>query len=384
MNMARLRRGTASLCAIAGVLAIALGGCGSSRSAGGRPAPDAAGTVWLCLPGTADDPCTSSLATTVITAAGKRSVTSPRPTSSRAFDCFYVYPTVSQEQSDNADLRRGQTEIAAAGTAAQFSAACQLYAPIYRQVTSPFVLAHPSLNFGPAQIVTTRAYDSIRSGFEDFLAHYDDGRPFIVIGDSQGSVMLELLLARLVDNHPAVRRRLVLAILLGGNVEVPTGRLVGGTFKHIPACDRTGESGCVIAYSSFPSTPPADALFGRAGQGISLQSGQTAKLGRQVVCVNPAALGGGEATLDSIFPSQGAVATPWAALPGLYAASCEQRDGASWLNVTKATGPADHRPTVRAELPPQWGYHLFDLPFAQSNLDADVTAAEATWKHTHH
>ncbi|MGA8295908.1 MAG: DUF3089 domain-containing protein [Acidimicrobiales bacterium] len=83
------------------------------------------------------------------------------------------------------------------------------------------------------------------------------------------------------------------AIILGGNVEVPPGKLVGGTFQHIPACTRLFETGCVIAYSSYPSQPPADALFGRPGQGVSLQSDETTKRGSQVVCVNPAALSGG-------------------------------------------------------------------------------------------
>jgi hypothetical protein len=161
---------------------------------------------------------------------------------------------------------------------------------------------------------------------------------------------------------------------------VPAGRLVGGTFKHIPACGRLGETGCVIAYSSFPSTPPADSLFGRPGQGVSLQSGQTAKRGLQVVCVNPAALSGGPATLAPVFPSLlRAASTPWVSYPGLYTARCEQGDGASWLNVTKATGPADHRPTVSEEGGPAYGYHVWDLSLAQDNLVSDVAAAEITW-----
>jgi hypothetical protein len=44
--------------------------------------------------------------------------------------------------------------------------------------------------------------------------------------------------------------------------------------------------------------PPANSVFGRPGQGTSLQSGQTAEAGQQVACVNPAALSGGAADLD--------------------------------------------------------------------------------------
>jgi Protein of unknown function (DUF3089) len=359
----------------------------SASSAATSPASSgqasATSTVWLCKPGMPDDPCINSLATTAVTATGATSVSSPKPTTSTTFACFYVYGTVSQEPSVNADLRQGKAEITAAEEqATPFSPVCQVYAPIYRQVTVADLATHPDLNLGPAETVT--AYDSIKAGFEDFLTHELDGRPFVVIGDSQGAAMLDMLLARLVDDVPALRSRLVTAIILGGNVEVPAGQLVGGTFKHIPACSQLGETGCVIAYSSFPSTPPADSLFGRPGQGVSLQSGQTAKQGLQVVCVNPAALSGGSATLGAVFPSLlQAASTPWVSYPGLYTARCEQSDGATWLNVTKATGPADHRPTVTEDLGPDWGYHVWDLGLAQDNLVTDVASAEITWTQDH-
>jgi len=69
--------------------------------------------------------------------------------------------------------------------------------------------------------------------------------------------------------------------------------------------------------------------------------------------------------------------------PGLYTARCEQSDGASWLNVTKATGPADRRPTVTENLGPAYGYHVWDLGLAQDNLVSDIAAAEITWTHDH-
>ena len=129
------------------------------------------------------------------------------------FACFYVYGTVSAEPSVNAGLQRGKAEITSAEVqATPFSPGCQVYAPIYRQVTVADLQTHPDLNFGPAETVT--AYDSIKAGFEAFLTHELDGRPFVVIGDSQGAAMLNMLLARLVDNVPALRSRLVTAIIL--------------------------------------------------------------------------------------------------------------------------------------------------------------------------
>ncbi len=330
----------------------------------------------------ADDPCTASLTTTVITASGARTVQSATPATRSPFDCFYVYPTVSTESTANADLRvqPAETQVAEA-QASRFSTVCRVWAPMYRQLTLAGLAKGLTGSLPPSALVT--AYDSIRAGFEDYLAHDNDGRPIVVIGHSQGSAMLILLLEHLVDDVPALRNRLVMAVILGGNVEVATGKLVGGSFAHIPACDRLGESGCVLAYSSFPSEPPPAALFGRPGTGVSLQSGQTRTTGLQVLCTNPAALSGGSGTLLSYFPSQGKLATPWVAFPGLYRASCEGAGGATWLDVVKATGSSDLRPLVFESEGPDWGYHTVDVNLALGNLVADVAAAERGWTASH-
>ena len=122
--------------------------------------------------------------------------------------------------------------------------------------------------------------------------------------------------------------------------------------------------------------------------------GQTATDGVQVACVNPAALVGGSASLDSFFPYLSGVAksktsivlpapdagTSWFEFPGEYQASCQHADGATWLQVTKAVGPADHRPGVTEVLGAAWGYHEDDTNLALGDLVADVAAAEATWR----
>lgn len=85
---------------------------------------------------------------------GHKTVTTPRPATSTSFNCFYVYGTVSEESSVNANLKRGKAEIySAMAQAAPFSPVCKIYAPIYRQVTLADLEAHPDLNFGGAETV---------------------------------------------------------------------------------------------------------------------------------------------------------------------------------------------------------------------------------------
>jgi hypothetical protein len=334
--------------------------------------------VWLCQPGTANDPCAASLTTTVVQASGATKVVSSQDDPSSPVDCFYVYPTVSKQKSTNANLKIQKPEIAAAiYEASRFSTVCNVWAPMYRQVTLAGLGASHGLDVPAA--ATTAAYDSLRSAFSDYLAQDNDNRPIVFIGHSQGAAMLILLLKHFVDDNPALRDRTVMAIILGGNVEVKDGSDVGGSFSNLPICTHTGEAGCVIAYSSFPGTPPATSLFGRAGQGVSLQSDQTTKSGLQVACVNPGTLAGGTAPLLSYFPPTSGITTPWVEYPNRYSAHCEHGDGATWLEVQKAPSTSDHRPVVSEVSGPDWGYHPFDANLAMGNLVSDVAAAEATW-----
>ncbi len=385
----------------AGLAALAtLAGCESPSTQQHRPppgattttvtppsSPDPAGTVWLCAPDLKQDPCASSLATTVVPASGSRSIIDPHAVASSPFDCFYVYPTVSLEPANNSDLQVQAIEkMTATMQVAPFSQVCRVWAPMYRQRT----MASLDKGLGKDLQADAIAYESLLSGWRDYLAHYNKGRPIILIGHSQGAAILIELIARQIDSDPAVRSRLVVAIIAGGNLTVPPGRDVGAAFHHVPLCTRAFESGCAIAYSSYPSEPPAGSIFGRPGQGVSIPLGQTAKTGVQVACVNPAAIGGGTAALHPEFPvwmsapPRPAVKTPWVTYPDLYTAECRSAGGATWLQVSAKAAPGDRRPRVQEAPSPAWGYHLDDINLALGNLVSDVRAEEAAYESGHH
>ena len=372
-----------ALFALCGLLLV-----GGSVVTSGRPAdaaatsqPDAAGVTWLCRPGQAGDPCLYPEGANSIAANGVKTVVPATASSAHAFDCFYVYPTVtaSAPTSNTGTAVTPAIEGAAVSQASRFSQVCNVWAPTYRQRTS----ASLAVGLGNDPSADAISYQSLLAGWKDYLAHDNDGRPVVFIGHSQGAANVIRLLRGQVDGNAALRARMVSAIILGGNVQVPVGKTVGGTFAHIPACTKAGQTGCVIAYSSFSSPPPADSLFGRPGQGVSLQSAQTARSGQQVLCTNPASLGStGAAPLTPYFPSSaGATGAPWVTYPGLYTGTCESAGGATWLQVDARTG--DSRPVVTPTLGPTWGLHLDDVNLALGNLVQDVAAQEAAYSARH-
>jgi hypothetical protein len=355
----------------------------TTTSTGGTHATGHGGTVWLCRPGMANDPCAGNLDATTVSADGASSLQPAQPASNSAFDCFYVYPTVSTEPTDNADLTVQPAEIATAkAQASRFSQVCRVWAPMYRQRTA--LSLEKGLGNDPK--ADEIAYDSLLAGWKDYLANDNHGRPIVFIGHSQGAAMLIDLLRSQIDPSPSMRKLLVSAIILGGNVQVPTGGVVGGSFQHIPACISTSETGCVIAYSSFLHTPPATSLFGRPGTGVSLQSDQTQTSGVQVLCTNPADLGGGSGPLDPYFVRSGPtgatnpVTTPWVNYPGLYTAQCQSAGGATWLQVDDVATAGDPRPRVHQRQGPNWGLHADDVNLALGNLMQIVTQQEAAFR----
>ncbi len=334
------------------------------------PSAASAKTTWLCKPGLAKNPCAVGFSATQLSPAGVPGARySPSIAGKRPVDCFYVYPTVSDQKTPQANKQIDPEERSIARfQVADYGSFCKIYAPVYRQITLQGLL-------NPATVTTRMrdtAYADVRDAFRDYLEHDNKGRGIVFVSHSQGTAMLRELLAKEVDPKASVRKRLVSAVLLGGNT-------TNKDFKRIKPCTSDKRTGCVIAYSTFGDTPPANAIFGTSGSlgRLSPTPGGT------VLCTNPAALQGGSATLTSIYPStpfaagttigalttqvgmpipQG-VTTPWL-IAQAYTGQCVTENGAHVLKITPKPGA----PALRALPDATWGLHLVDANIALGDL----------------
>lgn len=344
-----------------------------SLSAASASAQDAAATVWLCKPGSASNPCSSSAKTTLIKPNGSK-VTEPlNAQAKQPIDCFYVYPTVSQQMTANANLEITAAETGVAiAQASRFSSKCRVYAPIYRQLTLAAL-------FGRASGTPDRAvgYNDVKAAWSEYLTKYNKGRGVVLIGHSQGTGVLARLAAEEIDPKPAVRRKLISALLIGGGVTVPRGKDVGGSFKKIAACRKSNQTGCVIAYNTFAQQPPAVTNFGR-----------TTKAGEEVLCVNPAELkrgGSGRAkvlipTSQLAFGGPPLAPNPWVAMNDLYTTKCISSGGASWMQANDIGRASDKRVRFGAPLGQSWGLHIVDVNIVLGNLLDLVDGQSAAWR----
>ena len=357
---------------------------------------------WVCRP-EARDICDDNLDATEVAANGTLTVHRFKRATDAPIDCFYVYPTISRDQSVNSDWNASPDEegFVTLNQAARLQSQCRLFAPVYRQTTLAGLasrLTDKSTTTGP----TIDPYADVLDAFRTYMADDNNGRGFVLIGHSQGASILKRLIADEIDPNGDVRSHLVAAYLAGAAVGVPTGRDVGGDFKHVPVCHKSNQTGCVIAWASFRSTAPptAGSYFGKAGT----RPGDPAGAGIEAVCANPADLGNDEDTpLDSYFPanrtasilsdlktsitapadggwvaaSAGTITTPYVSVRGLASGHCIDADGYHVLSITVHGDPADPRADdIPGDLTPQWGLHLVDVNLVMGNI-VDLVASQA-------
>lgn len=374
-------------------------GCGSATDPDAGSAPDAEGApdagprqaldytedrYWLCRPGLASDQCLDAdLTATEVLPDGSMVEVVHEVATDPAYDCFYVYPTVALDgpvgpvdESALEDIRPMLDPLL--NQAARFTGQCRVLAPLYRQVTLTTYLVSGTEDH------LAEAYVDVEAAFAVYLRDYAGDRPFVVMGHSQGAAMVRMLLQRVIEPDPALLARLIVALPIGGDVEVPTGEVLGGTLATVPICSADDEVGCAIGYRSYAEGYPPTGRFPMTP-------------GLEVACANPGALSGGEGRLrDAYFPTfayqpdfavettlTGEVSTPFILLRDFYAAEC-MRDAAGrrWLELRERPAAGDTRtnpvPLDAALFDPGFvGLHVLDYNFALGDLLRVVEAKAA-------
>ena len=264
--------------------------------------PAAAKTTWLCLPGLKDNACTSSLTTTRYSPANQQPrIATPKADRRRSFDCFYVYPTVSDQKRLNATKAKDpELREIARFQAARLGQHCRVYAPVYRQLTLQGIAgAQPGQAGGRTDRLRRRG-----GGLEGIPPAPQPrpgrgaGRPLPGRGDAEPAGAQAdrpqafraqearggLPAGRQRDGEAGKRPR----GLVPQRARVPLGhpdRLRGGLLDLQP-----------------DATPGS--LFGRTGGRFATVFGQGPGAGLEVLCTNPAALRGGAANLTTVLPSR--------------------------------------------------------------------------------
>jgi Protein of unknown function (DUF3089) len=166
-------------------------------------------------------------------------------------DVFFLHPTIytngPQSNSNwNASLSKRKLnkqidESTIKYQASIFNGVGRVYAPRYRQA---HLLAFFTKKRKPdAEKALKLAYEDVRAAFEYYLKHYNDGRPFIIAGHSQGAFHAKQLVKDYIEGQP-LQDQLVAAYLVGYPV-------YKGEFIKITPCQNPNEVGCYLTWRTF-------------------------------------------------------------------------------------------------------------------------------------
>lgn len=265
-------------------------------------------------------------------------------------DTFFVHPTSYFGRRWNAPATSRVIHFVTSRTmavqASVFNGIARVYAPRYRQMTLAG-FDHP----GPREKALALAYSDVKRAFVFFLEHFNQGRPLILAGHSQGSRLLLRLIDELFTGGE-LRDRLIAAYIVGA-------RVWDGPFKRgqatLPVCRGPQDTGCLLSWRTFAegADPSRDMHAGEPADG-------------HTICVNPLSGSCDEEPVSS-EKNLGSVSLlhiwrPTAPVRALVGAQC--RDGILWVHRPKewlfriAAGDGNYHP---------YDYHLFYL-----NVRADA------------
>jgi len=161
-------------------------------------------------------------------------------------DVFYLYPTACKTKNINIPeiceiddpnmLQGARSDFERQATA--FSTTCNIYAPYYRQDNSSAV---DRLNI----IAGIPTADGI-AAFDYYIKHYNNGRPFIMAGHSQGANVLNNLLADYMKKNPEVYARMIAAYVIGFPV---TAQYLAQN-PHLKFANGPDDTGVIISYNT--------------------------------------------------------------------------------------------------------------------------------------
>lgn len=164
----------------------------------------------------------------------------------KSADVFYIYPTIYNKRKNwNADINDSKLNKRIDTKPVHFQASvfnesCRVYAPRYRQ-------SHAAVFFDDSNADGNKAlnlaYADVKSAFEYYLEHYNDGRPIIIAGHSQGSWHTRKLLQEYFDTT-ALKHQLVAAYIIGYTIREDM-------YKNLRLCNDPEATGCFVSWMSY-------------------------------------------------------------------------------------------------------------------------------------
>jgi len=178
------------------------------------------------------------------------------PEITKPYDTFYILATEYVVSS----MEEGASDYAPIGCPEMIEKApgeYEAHASVYQDVTNVFVpwyrqaglrfaseVAKETGNIDAA--ISGMPYDDITAALDYYFKNYNQGRPFIIAGHSQGSAMTKLVLKKYFKEHPDYYKRMIAAYVIGYSVTKDDLE----AFPHMKFATGESDTGVIISWNT--------------------------------------------------------------------------------------------------------------------------------------
>lgn len=165
-------------------------------------------------------------------------------------DVFFIHPTTFTQKElrgvewnasvDDAAINLKTDYTSALYQASVFNASCRVFMPRYRQA---HIYSFFAADTATGNRALSLAYDDVKNAFLYYMQHYNQGRPVIIAGHSQGTWHARRLLRDFFEGKP-LQQQLVCAYLLG--IVIPQAY-----FSSLQPCTDSLGTGCFTTWRTF-------------------------------------------------------------------------------------------------------------------------------------
>lgn len=161
-------------------------------------------------------------------------------------DVFFIHPTTDvtgfkgNASVDSKAINNQTDDYPIKYQASVFNGSCKVYAPRYRQAALNNFF---SKNTERSKAAFDTAYQDVKAAFEYYMQHFNNGRPVVIAGHSQGSMHAQRLLREFFDGQP-LQKQLVEAYIIG----FPTQE---DRFQFLKVSESPDSFGGFVSYSTF-------------------------------------------------------------------------------------------------------------------------------------
>jgi len=149
-----------------------------------------------------------------------------QPKITKEFDTFYIYSTMyfginegdpDYATLDNAEMLAG-IDIEHAIKSSVFEESTNLFIPFYRQSSMKYAAEIFQEDGSIDAALVGMPYGDITAALDYYFKNFNNGRPFIIAGHSQGAAILRLVLKKYFKEHPDYYKRMVAAYAIGYSI----------------------------------------------------------------------------------------------------------------------------------------------------------------------